>query len=75
MDKRSTKVETRRVTANLPVELLEQACRVSGHGITETLAEGLERVRRAGAAAKARKLKGRLRLELDLEALRERPRR
>jgi hypothetical protein len=65
---------TRRVTANLPVALLERARRVTGKGITETLVEGLERVRRSSAAARARTLKGRLRLDLDLEASRERPR-
>lgn len=65
---------TRRVTANLPVALLERARRVTGKGITETLVEGLERVRRSSAAARARTMKGRLRLDLDLEASRERPR-
>jgi hypothetical protein len=64
---------TRRVTANLPVALLERARRVTGKGITETLVEGLELVRRSSAAARARTLKGKLRLDLDLEASRERP--
>ena len=68
------KREVRRVTANLPVGLLEDACRTSGAGITETLVQGLELVRRRAAAAKARKLKGRLVLHLDLEASRERAR-
>jgi hypothetical protein len=65
---------TRRVTANLPVALLDRARRVTGKGITETLREGLELVRRSAAAARARTLRGRLRLDLDLEASRERPR-
>jgi hypothetical protein len=65
----------RRVTANLPIRLLESACRVTGKGITETLVEGLERVRRSSAAAKARSLRGKLRLDIDLEASRERSRR
>lgn len=65
---------TRRVTANVPVALLERARRVTGKGITETLVEGLELVRRSSAAARARTLKGKLRLDLDLEASRERPR-
>ena len=37
---------TRRVTANLPVDLLEQATRASGKGITETLVAGLDRALR-----------------------------
>jgi len=64
---------TRRVTANLPVSLLDRARRVTGKGITETLVEGLELVRRSAAAAKARSLAGRLRIEVDLEGSRERP--
>lgn len=67
--------ETRRVTANLPVALLERARRVTGEGITETLVRGLELVRRSAAAEKAARLKGRLRLDIDLEASRERARR
>jgi len=66
--------QTRRVTANLPVALLDRARRVTGKGITETLVEGLELVRRSSAAAKARALRGKLKLDLDLEASRERAR-
>jgi hypothetical protein len=66
---------TRRVTANLPAELLERADRATGKGLTETLVLGLEMVRRATAAPKAKKLKGRLRLDVDLEVSRERARR
>ena len=62
----------RRVTANLPAELLERACRTSGKGITETLVEGLDLVQRTAAAKKALRLKGKLRLEVDLERSRER---
>jgi hypothetical protein len=56
------------------VELLESACGVTGEGITETLIRGLAMVRRASAAAKARSLRGKLRLDVDLEVSRERPR-
>jgi hypothetical protein len=66
---------TRRVTANLPVELLEQATRASGKGITETLVAGLALVKRTAAARKAKALRGRIRLDIDLEASRERSRR
>lgn len=67
--------ELRRVTANLPFDLLEDAIQVTGKGITETLVEGLERVRRAGAYEKAMALKGKLHLHIDLEESRERRRR
>ena len=68
-------ITTRRITANLPADLLEEAMRVTGKGITPTLCEGLERVRRARAYEKAIALKGRIRLEIDLEESRERSRR
>jgi hypothetical protein len=71
---RDRRPPTRRVTANLPVDLLESACGVTGEGITETLVLGLTMVRRAAAAAKARSLRGRLHLKLDLEGSRERGR-
>lgn len=64
----------RRVTANLPAELLKHACRATGQGITDTLVQGLELLRRSGAAPKAAQLKGRLKLKIDLETSRERTR-
>jgi len=67
--------QTRRVTANLPEELLEEAMRATGGGITETLTEGLRLVRRTRAYPKAMALKGKLRLRVDLDASRERRRR
>ena len=65
----------RRVTANIPTQLLQEACDVSGSGITDTLIQGLTMVARSKAAAKAACLKGKLNLEIDLEASRERSRR
>jgi len=67
-------MNTRRVTANLPEELLEEACEATGKGITATLTRGLELVRRTKAVEKARRLKGKLHLDIDLEASRERAR-
>lgn len=64
--------EIRRVTANLPKTLLEEACDASGTGITETLIAGLELVKRTRALKKAQKLKGKLMIDIDLEASRER---
>jgi hypothetical protein len=66
---------TRRITANLDADLLRKACSVTGEGITETLTLGLEMVRRSAAASRARALRGKLRLHLDLEVSRERARR
>ena len=66
------KARTRRVTANLPVELLDEARKVTGAGITETLVAGLERVRASAALSKGLRLRGRLKLNLDLDELRGR---
>lgn len=65
----------KRVTANLPQDLLRQAMDVTGEGITETIVAGLDRIRRSGAYATAMKLRGKIRLEVDLESSRERSRR
>jgi hypothetical protein len=65
----------RRVTANLPRDLLEEAMEVTGEGITETLVEGLELIRRRRAYAKVMALRGSLDLEIDLDVSRERLRR
>ncbi len=64
----------KRVTANLPQDLLEGAMEVTGKGITETLIEGLERVRRLRAYEKAMALKGKIKLDIDLDSLRGRRR-
>ena len=65
---------TRRVTANLPTELLRTAQDVTGKGITETLVEGLELVRRRRAGHMLRALKGRVTLDIDLDTSRDRRR-
>ena len=65
----------RRITANLPGELLEEAMEVTGKGITETLVEGLRLVRRVRAYEKAMAMRGRVKLSIDLDTSRERRRR
>ena len=65
----------RRVTANLPEELLEAAMQVTGAGITETLIEGLEQVKRRRFHERALALRGKVAIEVDLEKSRARRRR
>lgn len=65
----------RRITANLPEELLRDAMEVTGKGITDTIVEGLDHLRRSGAYKAALALKGKIQLEIDLERSRERGRR
>jgi hypothetical protein len=67
--------KTRRVTANLPAELLQAAQDVTGRGITETIVEGLEQVRRRRFYEKAMALKGKIQLDIDIDESRGRRRR
>lgn len=60
----------RKVTVNLPGELLERAQKLTGKGITETLTAGLEELDRRARLTALRKLKGRVSFELDLERTR-----
>jgi hypothetical protein len=66
---------TRRITANLPGDLLDAAQDVTGKGITETLIEGLEQVKRRRFYERALRLRGKLQLDANLEETRGRRRR
>jgi hypothetical protein len=68
-------IMTRRITANLPETLLADAMKVTKKGITETIVEALQMVRRSNACESAMALKGKIRLDVDLEESRERRRR
>ena len=62
----------RRITANLPKYLLEEAMQVTKKGITETIVEGLRQLRRRGTYQKAMALRGKIQLDIDLDVSRER---
>jgi hypothetical protein len=64
----STKL--RKVTVNLPAELLDEALSVTGKGITLTLIEGLNELQRRHRRNALRKLRGKIRLDLDLDRTR-----
>jgi hypothetical protein len=69
-------MNTRRVTAKLPSDLLDAAQEVTGKGITETLIEGLEHVQqRRRFYDKAMQLRGKVHLQIDVEESRGRRRR
>lgn len=61
----------RKVTVNLPAKLLERARATTGLGITETIVKGLEELERGKQRSAIRQLRGRIRLELDLDETRE----
>ena len=62
----------RRITANLPAELLDAAQELTGKGITGTIVEGLEQMRRRRFYDRALALKGKLHLNIDIDELRGR---
>jgi hypothetical protein len=59
----------RKITVEVPLELLEKARRASGAGITQTVREGLELVAASQAYARLRQLRGKVRLTRALAAL------
>ena len=61
----------RKVTVEVPGELLERAQRSTGEGITATIRRGLELVAAGRAYDDLRALRGKLPLRIDLDRLRE----
>lgn len=61
----------RKITVQLPEELLEQALKSTGRGITSTIRQGLELVAAGRAFDKLRRLKGKVKLSVNLKRLRE----
>jgi len=61
----------RKITLQLPADLLERAQALTGKGITETVRLGLERLTVAQAYEGLRKLRGKVHLKVDLDELRE----
>jgi hypothetical protein len=62
---------TRKVTIEVPADLLRRARRSTGQGITATVRRGLELVAARSAYEDLRRLRGAVRLSIDVEALRE----
>jgi len=62
---------TRKITVEVPEELLERAVESSGEGITATVRRGLELVAAGQAYEALRSLRGKVRLSIDLASLRE----
>ena len=61
----------RKVTVELPADLLRRAQKSTGEGVTSTIRRGLELVAAGQAYRDLRRLKGRVALSLDLAELRD----
>lgn len=59
-----------KVTVTLPAETLRRARTITGRGITDTILAGLEALDRQERRSALRALKGRVRIDLDLEETR-----
>jgi len=64
-------VKTKKLTLEVPQELLNRATEATGKGITPTVRKGLELVAASGAYAKLRSLKGKVKFSIRLSDLRE----
>ncbi len=62
--------KTQKITAHVPIESLRRAKAATGKGITETVNLGLDLIAQAKAAEELRRLRGHVRLGLDLAELR-----
>jgi len=62
---------TQKITVELPAELMQQARAVSGAGVSETVREALQEFVSRRAQLGLLALRGKVKIGLDLETLRE----
>jgi hypothetical protein len=62
--------EMQKVTVMLPKTLVQKATRATGVGITPTIRKGLEAMAASEAYERLRKLRGKVRLSINVEELR-----
>jgi hypothetical protein len=62
---------TRKITVEVPEDLLEKAQRATGSGITQTVRKGLQVVAASDAYANLRKLRGKVKFSLTAEQLKD----
>lgn len=63
--------QTQKVTAHIPVHLLEEAKEITGKGITETIKIALAQLARTSAYEDLRKMRGKIKFSIDLDELRK----
>ena len=61
----------KKLTLQIPDDLLTRATQATGEGITPTIRRGLELVAAGGAYRNLRALKGKVKLQLDLKSRRK----
>jgi len=63
--------ENRKITVQLPEDLLQRAQHATGKGITETIRQGLQLVSRRLTYQELRRMRGKVKFSIDLDELRE----
>jgi hypothetical protein len=63
--------EMRKITVEIPEDLLAGALAMTGKGITQTVRRGLELVAAGRAYEQLRQLRGKVRLGIEIDALRD----
>ena len=61
----------RKITVQLPTDLMERALKASGQGLTETIRQGLRLVAAGETFRQVAKLRGSVKFSVDLARLRE----
>jgi hypothetical protein len=61
----------KKITVQVPEELLEKALQSTGNGITSTIRQGLELVAASRAYERLRQWRGKVKFSIDLKKLRE----
>ena len=62
--------QIRKITVHVPANLLAEAQKETGEGVTETVRQGLEVLKRARAYRELAKLRGKIKFDLPLEDIR-----
>jgi hypothetical protein len=63
--------QAKKITVELPKDLLQKAQKSSGKGITETIRQGLKLVAARDAYKQLKKMQGKVKFSIDLKSLRE----
>ena len=63
-------MKLRKITVEVPEEILKKATSATGQGITPTIRRGLELIAASEAYARLRQLKGKVKFSIDLLDLR-----
>jgi len=63
--------KVRKVTVEVPIELLEKAQQATGAGVNETVRTGLRIIAASPAYARLQRLRGRVRFSRSLDALKD----